>query len=227
MDRKMSLWTLKPSLSSSLMRTLVLLTIVVTPLLMHPGCNAAAAAGSDQRQRHPTHQNPKLVIPPKQVQSYLTDMNHLFRSIQKDLAPVNATTESLRKKFQQYSARTARHGWQTPQNKRKEISKLRKDAHHLENRLETYRQRMERYKPMVQYLKRSSLDGFAVDTPTKKQIAQNIQFYELIMELIRNFIECPLHILEILDSGESNESEVETENEVEDYEAGPDYEYNY
>ncbi|XP_062555632.1 uncharacterized protein LOC134220564 [Armigeres subalbatus] len=190
--------------SSSTLLPVWLLTFVVTHLSIHSGCSAAGVA------QHPRHSTLPNITSARQLKAFVSDFGHLVHNAEQRLGPLHKSASSLQKKFDVYSNRTARRGWPSEQMQHIAEGDLRFEAHRLRDRIRAYGHQMEQFKPAVQYLRDPSLRSLvARDAPTKQQMEQNVKFYEMIMNLIRNFIECPVHILELLggpDSGENADS---------------------
>lgn len=188
----MSHWVSSLSSSSALWQTLAL-----TVLLMHLGC---IDAGTAKPVRHP--EGLPEIKSAKELQSLMSGVNYLLHNANQDFNSIKNSTTSLRKNFDEYSNKTARHAWPSARKQHIEEGDLREEAERLQTRMQKFRKQMQTFKPIVQKLRDPAVRSFARDVPTKKQMDQNIKLYEIMMHLISTFIECPMHILEVLNSSE-------------------------
>uniref|UniRef100_A0A8D8B8I8 (northern house mosquito) hypothetical protein n=1 Tax=Culex pipiens TaxID=7175 RepID=A0A8D8B8I8_CULPI len=128
-----------------------------------------------------------------------------LRETEKSLTPLKTSKTSLERTFTKYLTQNARqHGRQSDlnlhrkgQNLLQKALQLRTNASQLENRIE---RQFEPRLSQLQALPRTSQDS-TVDT----QIAQSVNIYRRICELLLNLIEVPAYIVAQLSGVESDE----------------------
>lgn len=186
----------------SSMMMLAALTIVV----MHSGCNAADAAA--QRP-------PRPITSVKEMRITVAQITHRLQKAERSLAPLRTLQSDLNRKYNSYSARTAHHEWQSPNQQHSNAHHIRQDAQRFLSQMHEVNQAFkDQFGQRMAQLQSSSLRRFARDAPTKAQLAQSAKVYKRILELLQNMIECPVHILEFLgqDSDESGTGGMTDEN---------------
>nr|XP_019548956.2 uncharacterized protein LOC109419202 [Aedes albopictus] len=191
LDRKMSART---SSSSAVLLPALMVTAVLSALLTNSGC---MAAGSAKPMRRPEEH-------PKQPSTTSTDtqvnqLKELLVEANRKATSMKSSAKSLQQKYSKYMAQVARNGWPTAQKQHFVEESLRNNAQHLRTNFKQFENQMRSVEPRVKYLR-----GLARQGPNRKQMEQNIKLYEIIMNLVKSFIECPGQILDLLGGSDSD-----------------------
>ncbi|XP_065077270.1 uncharacterized protein LOC135700635 isoform X2 [Ochlerotatus camptorhynchus] len=197
----MSLWT--SSLPSLFM------VLVLTIVVMQSGCNAATAA---VQRASPS---PSLrCTSTKELKDIVDTITSGLHRLEESIRNLTKPLSVLQGQYRSYSARTARHGWQSVQQQCVTTEFLRRDAQKLRSQIRGFDQVVRnQFKPKLVMLQSPLLRLLARDAPTQTQLAQSAKIYKRILELLQNMIECPVNILQFLgeDSTEGEDDDTPSE----------------
>lgn len=191
LDRKMS--TRTSSTSSSALLPAIVLTAVLATLLMNSEC---MAAGSAKPIRRPDEHAKESSTTSTDTQ--VTLLKELLVEANRKATSMKSSAKSLQQKYSKYMAQVARNGWPTARKQHVAEQSLRTNAQHLRANFKQFENQMRAFEPRVKYLR-----GLARQGPNRKQMEQNVKLYEIIMNLVKSFIECPGQILDLLGASDS------------------------
>ncbi|XP_055549219.1 uncharacterized protein LOC129732392 [Wyeomyia smithii] len=179
----MSLWTITVLLSAVL-------------LLMH---------SSDGATVSPT---PRITSS-QAMANFTGNLKREMQYIEKSLTPLRMQQRKLQQAYNQYSTRTARHGWNSATNQHQKAHHIRHEAMQLRSIAELARNQLAKhYARQMKIVQAKKLNRFR-NEKVANDIEKTTDVYKRIVDLLINMIQCPIHILEMLGGdGDSSESTV-------------------
>lgn len=145
----------------------------------------------------------------KKLEDIVANITNGLLSLEKSILLLVTPLTTLNGSYRSYSARTARNGWQTIQQQCVTTGSLRREAQKLRSQIREFDQTVKNiFGPKIVLLQMPLLRLVTRDAPTKAQLAQNVNMYNRILELLQNMIKCPVNILQVLgeDSTQSDDS---------------------
>ncbi|XP_058445971.1 uncharacterized protein LOC131427073 [Malaya genurostris] len=171
-------------MSHSLATVVPLTMLAVLFLLLQPEIDATAQ----------THA-PKIHSA-RELTTFAAKLNRQMQGVEKFIHQQKTKEANLKQAYRKYSARTARHGWNSRQNQRADAARIQREAIKLRALSERFNQQFRnQFAKQVNFVQNEGRRYAGRNEEIPVQVTRTVNMYNRLVELLVNLITCPRDII--------------------------------